>query len=94
MADSIQIILTISITIITLLLTVIGVQLFFVLRETRKFLKRINIISQELEKIGLNLSHGYSEIIGFFYGLKSLTKVLELFSKKKENVNVKESSGK
>lgn len=94
MIDNIQIILITAVTVITIILTIVGIQLFFVLREARKFLRRLNLVSNELEKIGLSISHGYTEIIGFFYGLKSLTKILDFLSKKKENDYSKNQSRK
>lgn len=94
MIDNIQIVLITAITVVTIILTIVGIQLFFVLREARKFLKRVNLIGAELEKIGLNISHGYTELIGFFYGLKSLTKILDFLSRKKENDYPKNPSRK
>lgn len=84
MLDTTQIILISAITVMTVILTVVGIQLIFVLKELRAFLSRANTIIKQLEKIGLNASQGYSEIIGFFSGLKSLFKILDLLTQKKK----------
>lgn len=84
MIDTTQIILISVITVITIILTVVGIQLIFVLKELRIFLARANTVGEQLEKIGINVSHGYSELIGFFHGLKSFFKVLNLLTKDKD----------
>lgn len=48
--DSSQFLLTISITVTTVLVLVIGVQLIFVLRDLRKTLKKTDIFIDDLEK--------------------------------------------
>jgi hypothetical protein len=84
MVDTTQIILISAITVMTVILTVVGIQLIFVLKELRAFLSSANNIIDQLEKIGMNVGHGYSEVIGFFSGLRSLFKILDLLAKKKE----------
>lgn len=89
MSDPTQIIFISAITIMTLVLTVVGIQLIFILKELRTFLIKANNIIKELEKLGGSISNGYSEIIGFFYGLRNLFKILDLISKKKDKNDVK-----
>lgn len=81
--DITQILLTAVITVMTVILTIIGIQLIIILKDVRVFLRRINTISSELEKIGLSFGHGFSEITGFFSGLKSLFFILNALNKKK-----------
>lgn len=90
--DTTQILLTAVITIMTIMLTIIGIQLIAVLKDVRVFLKRVNTVSAELEKIGVSLGHGYSEVIGFVSGLKSLFFILNLLAKKKHKKHDKPSS--
>jgi hypothetical protein len=90
MIDTTQIILISAITVMTVILTVVGIQLIFVLKELRNFLGKANNIIAELEKIGINAGHGYSEIIGFFSGLKKLFFIVDLLAKKKAKKNVKQ----
>ena len=81
--DVTQILLTAAITVMTVILTIIGIQLIVVLREARTLLGRVNTITSELEKIGTNFGQGYSDIIGFFSGLKSVFHILNMVTKKK-----------
>lgn len=81
--DITQILFTAAITVTTVILTIIGVQLITVLREVRLFLGRMNAIAEELEKIGTHFGQGYTDILGFFSGAKSVFHVLNLITKKK-----------
>lgn len=67
----------------TVLLTIIGVQLVLVLRDLRKLLTRINSIMGEFEKVGAGLSQGYSEITSFVAGIAKLFQVVELVTNRK-----------
>lgn len=80
--DQTQLILTLALTISTIILAVIGIQLILVLRDVRKILKRINVIFDALERAGLTVEHGLSEIYGFLAGFKTIFKIIELFHKK------------
>ena len=84
MIDPNQIIIISATTVMTVLLTIIGVQLIFVLRDLRKLLTRANNIMDEFEKIGGGLSQGYSEISSFVTGIGKLFQVVELVTKSKK----------
>jgi len=90
MIDTSQIILISAITVMTVILTVVGIQLIFVLKELRTFLGKANNIIEELEKIGVSAGHGYSEIVGFFSGLKKFFSVIDLLANKRAKKNVKQ----
>lgn len=81
--DITQILFTAAITVMTVILTIIGIQLITVLREVRVFLGRMNTIAEELEKIGTHFGQGYTDIIGFFAGAKNVFHILNLITKKK-----------
>lgn len=81
--DIVQILFTVAITVMTIILIIIGIQLIIVLREVRTLLGRVNTIIAEIEKIGMNFGHGYSDIVGFFSGLKGVFHILHLVTKKK-----------
>lgn len=84
MTDPNQIIIISATTIMTVLLTIIGVQLVFVLKDLRKLLTRANNIMNEFEKIGNGLSQGYSEVSAFVSGIGKLFQVVDLVSKSKK----------
>lgn len=84
MIETSQIFLIAAIAITSVILTIIGVQLIFVLYDLRKLLSKANAIVDELEKVGMNLNHGYSEITGFLSGIKNLFFIVDLLNKKKK----------
>ena len=81
--DSTQFLLTVVLTVTTILLVVVGIQLIFVLKELRKTLKKVNGIIENFEKVGMSVEHSFSEITGFVSGLKSIFKVIDLIHAKK-----------
>jgi hypothetical protein len=81
--DITQILFTIVLTISTIFLVVVGIQLIFVLKELRIGLRKINKIIENFEKIGGSFEQGVGEIIGFINGIKSIIKVVDLLNKKK-----------
>lgn len=81
--DSTQLLLTIVLLITTILLVVVGIQLIFVLKEVHKIIRKVNKIIEAFEKIGGSVEHGFSEIIGFANGIKTLFKVVDLVHNKK-----------
>lgn len=80
MTDSGQILIIAAITVMTVILTIIGVQLIFILKDIRKVLSRINKITDQIEKVGMNITHGSAEIIGFVAGVRKLFTVIEHIS--------------
>lgn len=84
MIDPGQVLIISAITVMTVLLTILGVQLIFVLRELHQTLGRINKIVFEFEKIGSSISHGYSEVTGFVTGIKKIFDVVEFAAKNKK----------
>lgn len=77
-----QIILSVALIVIVGFLIFIGIQLNNIYSDLRQTLKRINILIDGFEKIGMNVEHGMSGFLGFFGGLKSFLKVVEKTGKK------------
>ena len=84
MVDTTQVLLIASITVMTVILTIIGIQLIFVLRDFRSLLTKVNNIVDELEKVGMNVGSGFSEVMGFFSSFKKLFFIVDLLAKKKK----------
>lgn len=80
MLDSSQILIVAAITIMTAILTIVGIQLILVLKEVRQGMKRVNGIIDSVEKIGFSITHGSAEIIGFITGVKKLLTVIDTVS--------------
>lgn len=83
--DTTQLLLISILTISTIFTVIIGIQLFFVLIELRKTLTTVNKAIRGLESIGLGVEHGFSEIVGFFQGLKTIFKAVDIFAHKKDD---------
>lgn len=82
--DTIQILLIIVLSISTVLLTVVGIQLFFVLRAVNKTLQNVNKIVSGFDAIGVGLKHGLGEATGFINGFKTIIKIVDLYKKKND----------
>lgn len=84
MIDTTQLLLISAITIMTILFTVVGIQLIIILRDLRTLLSRVNGIMSEFEKVGGSLTHSYSEVLGFFSGVKNLFLLVDTLTKKRK----------
>lgn len=81
--DTTQLLLTVVLTVTTILLVVVGIQLIFLLREVRKTVKKVNSIIEGFEKVGGSVEHSFNEILGFFAGIKTIFKVVDVIHSKK-----------
>lgn len=81
--DTTQLLLTVVLTITTILLVVVGIQFIFVLKEVHKIVKKVNGIIEGFEKVGGSVEHGFAEILGFFTGIKTMFKVIDVIHSKK-----------
>jgi len=81
--DTTQLLLTVTLTVTTIFLVAVGIQLVFLLREVRKTIRKVNTIIEGLEKAGLAVEHGFGEIFGFLSGFKAIFKVIDLINNKK-----------
>ena len=85
--DTTQLLFTVTLSITTIFLVIIGVQLIFILKELRLTLKKINGIIINFEKIGGSLDHGLSEVFSFLSGIKILFKLVDILHHKKNGKN-------
>ncbi len=83
--DTTQILLIVTLGTTTVFSVIIGIQLIQVLFELKKTLATINKITEGFEAVGLNLEHGFGEIVGFVNGFKTILKVFEIFTHKKND---------
>lgn len=81
--DTTQLLLTVVLTITTILLIVVGIQLIFVLKDLRITLKKVNKIIGGFEKVSESVEHGFGEISGFVNSIKTIVKIVDLFQSKK-----------
>lgn len=83
--DTIQILLLVVLSLSTIFLTVVGIQLVIVLIEVKKTLKHVNKIVQSFDNVGTGLQHGIGEIVGFVNGFKTIMKVIDVTRRKNDN---------
>lgn len=86
MTDAGQVLIIAAISIMTIILTIIGIQLILILRDFQKMMNRVHAVSATLEKFGLHIASGTSELLGFISGMKNvLTAVDVITDKHKKN---------
>lgn len=83
--DTTQLLLSVVLTVTTVLLIVVGIQLIFVIREFRRTLRKVNEIIEGFEKIGTSFEHSFSELTGFVAGVKTLFKIVDVLHAKKNS---------
>lgn len=90
MTDTTQALLIGVITVLTIILTIIGVQIIYILKEFRKTVEKINKILTDAGKASEKMSNSLAEIAGITSGIKAVLGIFNLFSrrrKKKEEEN-------
>lgn len=82
--DTTQVLLIIVVTVLTILLAVIGIQVVFILQEIRKSLQKFNVMIDDAGKITGGISKSLSGMSGIMEGLKTGLSVVNFFGKKKD----------
>jgi len=85
--DTTQLLLMIVLTLTSVLLVIVGVQLFFVLKELHRTLNRVNTIIDSFESLGVGLDHGLTEVVGFVNGIKTIFTALDHITHRKNDKN-------
>lgn len=87
MIDTVQAVLLFVIVLLTTLFVVLGIQVFFILRDLRETLRRTNNILDDVEHLSNNATNAFDSLSNIFGGastLKSIINVLSVFRRKKE----------
>ena len=82
MVDPAQLALFLVIVILTILLVVLGIQVFFILRELRKTLEKANKVLDDTGNITESVSGPISNISTLVTGLKTGASIAKFFKKK------------
>lgn len=77
MVDLSQVLLVIVITTLTLLLTFIGIQIVYILREVRRTIEKVNKMLDDAGMITESIAHPIAGLGGMIDGLKSGAKAIE-----------------
>ena len=83
--DTTQILLTVVVTVLTILLSIIGVQIVFILSEVRKAFEKMNKMLDDAGLVTGGISRSVSGMSGMFEGLKAGLNLVNLFGKKKSS---------
>ncbi len=106
MVDSIQVLLIVVITVLTVLLTFIGIEIYRILKELRQGIKKINEILDDAHTVSSSVAEPISEVSELFTGVKKgvgfIRHVAEFFKEeggfrtkdKKETAEEHNSEGK
>lgn len=84
MIDAVQGVLLFVIVLLTALLVVLGVQVFFILKELRITLDRANKVLENTEVITESVSEPMSFLSGLLTGTKSLSSLAKILGAKKK----------
>ena len=84
MIDTVQAVLLVVIVILTIMFVVLGVQVYFILIEFRKTVKKTNKILTTAEYITESVSEPISMISTFVTGAKAVTNFLKMAKGTKE----------
>lgn len=82
--DPVQLLLIIILTLSSFFLAIVGIQLFLTLRQLQATLKHLNRVISGFESMGVGVSQGFQEIIGFMNGFKVISKAISLISQNKD----------
>ncbi|HVT00884.1 MAG TPA: hypothetical protein VHE53_01455 [Patescibacteria group bacterium] len=85
MIDPVQIVLLVVIILLTLLLLVLGVQVFFILKELRNTITRANRVLENTESITESVSEPMSFLSGILFNARSISTISKIIKKVKEN---------
>lgn len=89
--DVAQVALVVVIVILAALLLVLGVQVFFILREFRKTVSKTNKVLDNTNVITESVSAPFSSLSGIAAGIKTIAPILSIF---KKIISKDEDSGK
>lgn len=82
--DTAQLILLIVVVLLTLLLVLLGLQVFFILKEFRKTVSKINKVLDDTGVISESIATPIGNLSGILAGVKTGISLLNLFKKKKK----------
>lgn len=82
--DTAQIVLFLVIIILTILLVVLGAQVFFILRELRKTVERANKILEDASQITESVKKPVASFSTLAMGLKTGATIAKIFGKTKD----------
>lgn len=89
-----QIIILLVIVVLASVLTAIGIEVFFVFKEFRETVKKVNKVIDDAGVISESVAKPVASFSGFLTGLKSGVNFVELFNKMMEKRSASEKPSK
>lgn len=84
MLEPTQILLIVVITVLTIVLTIIGIQFFLILKELRKSVQKMNQILDDSTVVSGIVARSITGVAGMLSGVKAGLSVLNFFKKDRE----------
>lgn len=85
MVEPSQILLFTVVTVLTVLMVIIGWQIFQILSEIKKMLQKANTMADGAIRMTSRIGKSFENLSGFSEGLKSVFKIFTIFKKDKKN---------
>lgn len=83
MSETAQIVLVSVITVLTIVLALVGLQLVFILRSIRSTINKFNGVIDDARNITSKLSHSTDSVSGALVGLKAVLSLISAVQHKK-----------
>jgi hypothetical protein len=84
MIQSAQLLLFLVISVLTAILTACGIQIYYVLKELRESVKKVNKILDDAGIVSSSVAKPIAGISGFITGLKSGAEIVKILKGEKE----------
>ncbi len=84
MVDSTQILIALVIVVLTVMLSIIGVQVYFILREFQKTIKKVNKVLDDTGQISESVSKPMSMFSSMLMGIKSGSAIMRALTRGRE----------
>lgn len=90
MIEGWQVLLVAVVTVLTVLLTVIGIQIFYLIKETRQIVHKVNTTVDNVSGFTSKISSSVGSLAGFSAGMNAAMSLVSLLKKRSENNNKEE----
>jgi hypothetical protein len=92
MIEPIQILLFAVVITLTILVVIIGIQIYYILTEIRKIFNKFNTMADGAVKLTDNVGQSFQNISGFSQGLRSILQLFGFIKKKKNRRDEEEDN--
>lgn len=90
MIDPTQVLLIVVITVLTILLALIGIQVFFILREVQQSIKKMNKILDDAGSVSASIARPITALSESITGVSGLAGLVGWLTKRKKKKEIEE----